>query len=64
MCSSIQRILEEVNYIDILIMSESIKKRTLDAFFKPPPKKIRVLDNASGGEGQESVEANDHVRNY
>jgi hypothetical protein len=27
-------------------MSDSMKKRTLDAFFKPPPKKARISDDA------------------
>lgn len=30
-----------------LKMSNSIKKRTLDAFFKPPPKKAKVEDEIS-----------------
>merc|ERR1712093_622969 len=28
----------------ILMMAESTKKRTLDAFFKPPPKKVKVSE--------------------
>jgi hypothetical protein len=39
-------------------MPDSTKKRTLDAFFKPPAKKARVLEDvktSKGGNGQEQV---------
>jgi hypothetical protein len=35
-------------------MSESTKKRTLDAFFKPPPKKPRISEEDEASKGQES----------
>jgi hypothetical protein len=33
-------------------MAASTKKRTLDAFFKPPPKKIRVSEDVGGNEAE------------
>ena len=42
-------------------MSESAKKRTLDAFFKPPPKKARVSDNNGSEQGDNFAIDKDHV---
>lgn len=43
-------------------MSDSSKKRTLDAFFKPPPKKIRLSDQAvAGAENQRPLATSDEV---
>jgi hypothetical protein len=35
-------------------MSISTKKRTLDAFFKPPPKKARISEDGESPKSQES----------
>jgi hypothetical protein len=35
-------------------MSISTKKRTLDAFFKPPPKKARISEDGEPPKSQES----------
>lgn len=40
-------------------MAENAKKRTLDAFFKPPPKKARVSD--TGGQAQSGDSLEEHV---
>jgi len=40
------------------IMAESTKKRTLDAFFKPPPKKARVTENNGSETEDKSLETN------
>lgn len=42
-------------------MSESTKKRTLDAFFKPPPKKARVSDKEDAEKGGKGTIDEDQV---
>jgi len=37
-------------------MSDSSKKRTLDAFFKPPPKKPRISENGESKPETENVD--------
>jgi hypothetical protein len=37
-------------------MMDSTKKRTLDAFFKPPPKKIRVLEEGQEGDTESKAQ--------
>jgi hypothetical protein len=38
------RLSDSLKHLLIFIMAGSTKKRTLDAFFKPPPKKLRVSE--------------------
>lgn len=46
-------------------MAEPTKKRTLDAFFKPPPKKARISDTANGEDASKTnLEVNNHVSNW
>ena len=42
-------------------MADSNKKRTLDAFFKPPPKKIRVLEEGDTEKESQSLSIADEV---
>jgi hypothetical protein len=42
-------------------MADSNKKRTLDAFFKPPPKKIRVLEDVDGEKQSQSLSIAEEV---
>jgi hypothetical protein len=44
------RLSNSLKHLPIFIMASSTKKRTLDAFFKPPPKKLRVSEGENTSE--------------